>query len=121
MPGNYQMSPDRLVEELRAVADLGLGGVILFGIPAEKDAAGSDAVSESGIIAQAVRAAKAAVPDLLVITDVCFCEYTDHGHCGPTSEATGRLTSITTPPCSFWPGKRWCTRGPGPTWWPPAG
>ncbi|MGO8688159.1 MAG: porphobilinogen synthase [Thermoguttaceae bacterium] len=90
MPGNYQLSPDRLVEELRAVADLGLGGVILFGIPAEKDAAGSDAVSESGIIAQAVRAAKQAVPDLLVITDVCFCEYTDHGHCGPIGQATGR-------------------------------
>ena len=90
MPGNYQLSPDQLVEEVRAAADLGLGGVILFGIPAEKDASGSDATSDAGIIAQALRAAKRAVPELLLITDVCFCEYTDHGHCGPTGEATGR-------------------------------
>ncbi len=90
MPGNFQLSPDLLVEELRAAADLGLGGVLLFGIPAEKDATGSDAVSDSGIIAQAVRAAKQAVPEMLIITDVCFCEYTDHGHCGPIGRATGR-------------------------------
>ena len=90
MPGNFQLSPDLLVEELRAAADLGLGGVLLFGIPAEKDAVGSDAVSDSGIIAQAVRAAKQALPELLIITDVCFCEYTDHGHCGPIGRATGR-------------------------------
>ncbi|MBN2473793.1 MAG: porphobilinogen synthase [Pirellulales bacterium] len=90
MPGNYQVSPDLLVDEVRRVADQGLGGVILFGIPAEKDATGSDAVSDRGIVPQAVREAKRAVPELLLITDVCFCEYTDHGHCGVFSEATGR-------------------------------
>jgi porphobilinogen synthase len=90
MPGNCQLSPDLLADEVRQAAQLGLGGVILFGIPAQKDAAGSDATSDSGIIAQAVRAAKQAAPELLLITDVCFCEYTDHGHCGPLSDATGR-------------------------------
>ena len=91
MPGNYQFSPDRLADEIALVAQLGLGGVILFGIPAEKDDVGSDAVSNLGIIPQAIRAAKQAASDLAVITDVCCCEYTDHGHCGPISEATGRV------------------------------
>ena len=91
MPGNYQLSPDRLTDEIRLAADLGLGGVILFGIPEVKDATGSDATSDAGIISQAVRAAKRAAPELPVITDVCFCEYTDHGHCGPLSDATGRI------------------------------
>jgi porphobilinogen synthase len=90
MPGNYQFSPDLLADEIRQAAQLGLGGVILFGIPAQKDPAGSDATSDSGIIAQAIRAAKQAAPELLLISDVCFCEYTDHGHCGPLSDATGR-------------------------------
>ena len=91
MPGHCQLSPDLLADEVRRAADLGLGGVLLFGIPAEKDAVGSDATSDSGIIAQAVRAAKDAAPDVLLITDVCFCEYTDHGHCGPLDESTGRM------------------------------
>ncbi|RMG04283.1 MAG: porphobilinogen synthase, partial [Planctomycetota bacterium] len=91
MPGHAQLSLDALVSEVREIANLGLGGVLLFGIPAEKDHVGSDATSENGIIARAVRAVKDAVPDLLVITDVCFCEYTDHGHCGPLSECTGRV------------------------------
>jgi len=90
MPGNFQLSPDLLADEIRQAAELGLGGVILFGIPAQKDAAGSDATSDSGIIAQAIRVAKQAAPELLLVTDVCFCEYTDHGHCGPLSDATGR-------------------------------
>lgn len=90
MPGNYQCSVDVLVEEAKAAQSLGLGGILLFGIPAHKDAVGSDAVSDSGIIPQAVRAVKDAVPDLLVITDVCFCEYTDHGHCGPLTQVAGR-------------------------------
>jgi porphobilinogen synthase len=90
MPGNYQLSPDLLADEVRQAAQLGLGGVILFGIPAQKDPTGSDATSDSGIIAQAVRVAKQAAPELLLVTDVCFCEYTDHGHCGPLSDATGR-------------------------------
>jgi porphobilinogen synthase len=69
---------------------LGLAGIILFGIPAEKDAVGSDSVCEQGIVQQAVRAVKDAVPELLVVTDVCFCEYTDHGHCGVVNEKSGR-------------------------------
>jgi porphobilinogen synthase len=91
MPGNWQVSPDVLAEEAREAAALGLGGVILFGIPAVKDAAGSDATSPLGIVAEAVQAVKRAAPELLVITDVCFCEYTGHGHCGPLARAGGRV------------------------------
>ncbi len=83
MPGHYQMSIDHLVKEARDIRDRGIESVILFGIPEQKDAVGSDATSEEGIIAQTLRALKDAVPDLYIITDVCFCEYTDHGHCGP--------------------------------------
>lgn len=90
MPGNFQLSPDLLADEVRQAADLGLGGVMLFGIPAKKDAIGSDATDEAGIIAQAVRAAKRAVPDFPIITDVCFCEYTDHGQCGVLTDVGGR-------------------------------
>ncbi len=82
MPGQFQWSPDRLAEEVRAITDLGLGGVLLFGIPDKKDSLGSDSYSDSGIVQQGIRAVKSAAPNLLVITDVCFCEYTDHGHCG---------------------------------------
>lgn len=91
MPGHAQLSLEALREEVQSIAELGLGGVLLFGIPAEKDSHGSDAVSDEGIIARAVRTIKQTVPELLVITDVCFCEYTDHGHCGPLSQATGRV------------------------------
>ncbi len=91
MPGHCQLSPDLLGDEVRQAADLGLGGVLLFGIPAQKDALGSDAMSDAGIIPEAVRAAKQAAPELLVITDVCFCEYTDHGHCGALAETGGRV------------------------------
>jgi porphobilinogen synthase len=91
MPGNYQLSPDLLAEEIVQVGKLGIGGVILFGIPAEKDATGSDAMSDQGIIAQALRAAKQVAPDVLLITDVCCCEYTDHGHCGVINDSTGRM------------------------------
>jgi len=82
MPGVAQLSVDRTVEECRAIHDLGIPAVILFGIPEQKDGAGSGAYSDDGIIQQALRAIKAAVPDLVLITDVCLCEYTDHGHCG---------------------------------------
>ncbi len=85
MPGHYQFSVDHLITEVKDVWDRGIQAVILFGIPDHKDARGSDALSDSGIIAQALRAVKDAVPELFVITDVCFCEYTDHGHCGPIS------------------------------------
>jgi porphobilinogen synthase len=91
MPGQYQWSLDLLGDEVARIAGLNLGGVILFGIPDEKDAVGSDACSDDGIIQDAVRAVKAAAPDLLVITDVCFCEYTDHGHCGVLHDRQGTV------------------------------
>jgi len=82
MPGVFQMSIDTIVEECKEVASLGIPAVILFGIPDHKDEVGSEAYSSNGIIQQAVRAIKANVQNLLVITDVCLCEYTSHGHCG---------------------------------------
>jgi porphobilinogen synthase len=82
MPGNYQMSVDQIVEECREVASLGIPAVILFGLPESKDPEGTGAYAEQGIVQQAVRAVKKNVKDLLVITDVCLCEYTSHGHCG---------------------------------------
>lgn len=86
MPGNFQMSVDVLVKEAEDIHALGIPAIILFGIPKVKDAEGSDSMDDQGIIQRAVRAIKAAVPDLYVITDVCFCEYTDHGHCGPIKD-----------------------------------
>ncbi len=82
MPGNYQMSIDRLVEEVRTVKSLGIGGIILFGIPETKDERGSGAYDDHGIVQEAVRAIKREVQGLQIITDVCLCEYTSHGHCG---------------------------------------
>ena len=82
MPGVNQLSVDQGVEECREVAGLGIPAVILFGIPESKDAAGTGAYADDGIVQQAIRAIKQNVPDLMVITDVCLCEYTDHGHCG---------------------------------------
>lgn len=90
MPGNFQLSIDELLQELKEVESLGIPAVILFGIPAEKDAVGSDAFSDQGIIQQALRAIRSAGTSLLVITDVCFCEFTDHGHCGVIHEHRGR-------------------------------
>lgn len=82
MPGVAQLSVDRVVKECREVQALGIPGVILFGIPEHKDPLGSEAYSESGVVQKAVREIKEKVPGLLVVTDVCLCEYTDHGHCG---------------------------------------
>lgn len=82
MPGCYQYSVDKLVNAAKELSSFGIPATILFGIPETKDPLGSEAYSEDGIIQQAVRAIKDAVPDLIVITDVCLCEYTDHGHCG---------------------------------------
>ncbi|MFV1976575.1 MAG: porphobilinogen synthase [Candidatus Scalindua sp.] len=82
MPGNYQFSVDTLVEEVTELASLGIPGVILFGIPSTKDELGTEAYADDGIIQKAVRAIKENVSDILVITDVCMCEYTNHGHCG---------------------------------------
>jgi porphobilinogen synthase len=82
MPGVFNLSPDMLAAEVRAAAGLGIPGVLLFGIPAEKDPIGLENFAPDGIVQQAIRAIKDAQPDMLVITDVCLCEYTDHGHCG---------------------------------------
>ena len=82
MPGIYQQSIEHIVAEAQEVHDLGIPAVILFGIPETKDAVGSDAYAEHGIIQETIRAIKRKVPGLAVITDVCMCEYTDHGHCG---------------------------------------
>ena len=82
MPGNYHWSIDMLPAEAEEIADLGIPAVILFGLPAVKDEVGSENFAEHGIVQQAIRAIKEAVPELVVVTDVCMCEYTDHGHCG---------------------------------------
>ena len=82
MPGVAQLTVDRAVHECQEVDALGIPAVILFGIPEHKDAIGSEAYLDEGIVQQAIRAIKETVPDLLVVTDVCLCEYTDHGHCG---------------------------------------
>jgi porphobilinogen synthase len=82
MPGNYRWSVDLLVEECKTVHDLGIPAVILFGIPEKKDEVGSEAYDPEGIVQRAVRAIKRAVPGLIVICDLCLCEYTSHGHCG---------------------------------------
>src|SRR5215510_2612523 len=82
MPGQARLSIDELVKEAKDAAGMGIPGVLLFGIPADKDPRGLEAYAEDGIVQQAVRAVKDTVPDLLVITDVCLCEYTSHGHCG---------------------------------------
>jgi porphobilinogen synthase len=91
MPGHAQLSTDQLAAEVAEVEELGLGGIILFGIPDTKDALGSDSTSDSGIVQRAIEAVKKAAPKVLVMTDVCFCEYTDHGHCGVINDRTGRV------------------------------
>ena len=82
MPGVFQMSIDELLKECEEVVNLGIKSILLFGIPDVKDSVGSDALSDDGIIARTLRAIKEKFPNLYVITDLCFCEYTDHGHCG---------------------------------------
>jgi porphobilinogen synthase len=82
MPGQGRLSVDELLKECKDAASIGIPAVLLFGLPREKDPRGSEAYAEDGIVQQAVRAVKETIPDLLVITDVCLCEYTSHGHCG---------------------------------------
>ncbi len=94
MPGVYQWSVDRLPAEAESIAQLGIPAVILFGIPARKDATGSENYDPDGIVPQAIRAIKAAVPELIVISDMCFCEYTDHGHCGLINPGPGDETRV---------------------------
>ncbi len=82
MPGVYQMSIDEILKECGTLQELGINSIILFGIPEVKDSVGSDALCEHGIIASTVKAVKKAYPNMFVVTDLCFCEFTDHGHCG---------------------------------------
>jgi porphobilinogen synthase len=89
MPGIEQLSVDRLSEEAREVAALGIKAVILFGIPATKDPHGLGSFADDGVVQQAIRTLKDAHPDIVVVTDVCLCEYTDHGHCGLLDDAGG--------------------------------
>ncbi len=82
MPGNFQLSVDMLLKELREPVERGIPAILLFGIPQKKDPVGSEGYADNGIVQQACRAIKQAFPDLVIVTDVCLCEYTDHGHCG---------------------------------------
>lgn len=93
MPGVYQLSVDKIVEEAKEVYDLGIPGIILFGIPNEKDSEATGAWHDHGIVQRASEAVKQAVPDLIVIVDTCLCEYTDHGHCGylEVGDLSGRV------------------------------
>lgn len=92
MPGNHQLSVDCLIDEVGAASDLGIRAFILFGIPTHKDAVGSSASDDDGIVQQALRALRANFADkMLLITDECFCEYTDHGHCGVLTTEHGRI------------------------------
>lgn len=96
MPGVYQLSVDQLAAEAEATAKLGIPAVLLFGIPAHKDPIGLENFAPDGIVQQAIRVIKTAVPDLLVITDVCMCEYTDHGHCGLLNSSYSTTEVVTT-------------------------
>ncbi len=91
MPGQYQLSLDRLGEAVSEVAELNIPAILLFGIPEHKDVRGTAAWRDDGIVQEAIRIARRAAPGLLVITDLCFCEYTDHGHCGPLIDKGGRV------------------------------
>ena len=113
MPGIERFSISNLVEEAGEIAAAGVGAVMLFGVPAAKDEFGTGAYDDEGIVQMAVRALKEAHPDLVVITDVCLCEYTSHGHCGVVRE--GGTRSTTTSPSSCWRKPRSPTPRPAPT------
>ncbi|MCH7955632.1 MAG: porphobilinogen synthase [Candidatus Marinimicrobia bacterium] len=95
LPGQFQLSVDELIKDAEETFSLGIKAVILFGLPKVKDPVGSETWDDDGIIQKAAKALKAAIPELLVISDVCFCEYTDHGHCGVVTE-TGELDNDAT-------------------------
>ena len=113
MPGQYNLSVDNAVKVARDAEKAGVGGIILFGIPPEKDETGSNAYDENGIVQTALRAIRENVRDLLLITDVCMCEYTSHGHCGVIkhhdvqNDATLKL--LADPPSAM--------SEPAPIWW----
>ena len=97
LPGQFHLSVDRLAEEAQRIEAAGVPAVLLFGIPAAKDPEGSGAWAQDGIVQQAVRALKKAAPNLLLIADVCLCEYTSHGHCGVLRERAGRVEVVNDP------------------------
>ena len=92
MPGFFQYSVDRLEEEIREITSLGIKAIILFGIPETKDHLGSDSYNDNGIVQQAIRKIKNIAPDLLIISDICLCQYTEKGHCGVVHEHNGIVT-----------------------------
>ena len=96
MPGVYQMSIDEILKECDELKQLGIYSIILFGIPDVKDSIGSDSLCDHGIIASSIRAIKEAHPDMFVVTDLCFCEYTDHGHCGIIDEVNETVNNDAT-------------------------
>lgn len=91
MPGCYQFSLNDLADEVKKIAAAGVKSIMIFGVPAEKDSCGSDACSDSGVMQQSIKIIKQAAPELLIISDICFCEYTDHGHCGAINDKTGKM------------------------------
>ena len=93
LKGIFHFSLDRLEEEIKELVNLGIQYVILFGIPNEKDAFGKEAYSETGIVQEAIRKVKEIAPDMYVITDVCMCQYTDHGHCGILNKEGYKVSS----------------------------
>ncbi|MDA3731867.1 porphobilinogen synthase [Niameybacter massiliensis] len=97
LKGIFHYSVDRLEEEIKELVDLGIKYVILFGVPDEKDAFGKEAYSETGIVQQAIRKVKELAPDMYVITDVCMCQYTDHGHCGILDKTGNVQNDVTLP------------------------
>lgn len=97
MPGQYQLSIAKLLDRVGAAVDKGLTSCILFGIPKQKDAVGSGAYADEGIVQEAVRALKENFPELVVMTDVCLCEYTDHGHCGLVAQGEGGARIVNDP------------------------
>ena len=123
MPGQFQLSIDTLIEEAQRAWSLGIRSVILFGIPAHKDPLGSENYDPQGIVPQAISALKRTLPGLIVVSDLCMCEYTDHGHCGvinaPETAVSTRFcpkaTCSTTPRCTTWAKPRSCTPGPART------
>ena len=97
MPGQFQLSVDQILREAETAHSLGIPAVLLFGVPERKDAAGSGAWASNGLAQQATRALKKRLPGLTVVTDLCFCEYTSHGHCGFSRRAPAGSPSTTMP------------------------
>ncbi len=91
MPGHYQIPLNALKQEIEEIVSLGISSVLLFGVPSHKDGVGSDSYSETGIVQEAIKIIRSVSKDLLIITDICLCEYTDHGHCGILTERSGTI------------------------------